>query len=131
MWLSRNTRDSFPKKSKPSMITKKSLVLLLTICASFLAIQPSMAQSSPEGQQTKKLEYQLIEVVGNTWGYDILMEEKLFVHQPFAPGISGNRGFSSKEKATSAAELVIEKISQGLMPPSLSVEEVKEIENKK
>ncbi|MDA9121425.1 DUF4907 domain-containing protein [Flavobacteriales bacterium] len=89
------------------MITKKSLVLLLTICASFLAIQPSMAQSRSEEQQTKKFEYQLIEAAENTWGYDIMINGKLFVHQPFAPGISGNKGFSSKEKASSAAELVI------------------------
>jgi hypothetical protein len=113
------------------MITTKSLVLLFTICASFLAIQPSMAQSRSEEQQAEKFEYQLIEAAENTWGYDIMINGKLFVHQPFAPGISGNKGFSSKEKASSAAELVIEKIGQGVMPPSLSVEEVQEIENKK
>jgi len=59
------------------------------------------------------------------------MDGKLFLHQPFAPGIAGNLGFSTKGKAALAAELVIEKISQGLMPPSLSVDEVQEIENKK
>jgi hypothetical protein len=90
-----------------------------------------MAQSRSEEQQAEKFEYQLIEAAENTWGYDIMINGKLFVHQPFAPGISGNKGFSSKEKASSAAELVIEKIGQCVMPPSLSVEEVQEIENKK
>jgi hypothetical protein len=107
MWLSRNARDSFPKKSKPSMITKKNLVVLLAVCMSFLAIQATMAQVPSKEQQAKRLEYKLIEAAENTWGYDILMDGKLFIHQPFAPGVSGNQGFSTKEKASSAAELVI------------------------
>jgi hypothetical protein len=60
-----------------------------------------------------------------------MMDGKLFIHQPFAPGIHGNRGFSTKEKAERAAKLVIEKINNGIMPPSLSVDEVQAIENNK
>jgi len=88
-----------------------------------------MAQVSTEEKQTNKFECQLIAAAENTWGYDIMMNGQLFVHQPFVPGISGNRGFSTKAKAVLAAELVIEKIGQGLMPPSLSEEEVLKIEN--
>ena len=113
------------------MITKKSLVLLFTVCASFLVVQTSKAQVSAKEQHAKKFEYQLIAAAENTWGYDILMNGQLFVHQPFAPGISGNQVFSTKEKAAKAAELVIEKIGKGVMPPSLSIDEVLKIENGK
>jgi hypothetical protein len=116
--------------AKTSMITKKNLLLLFVLCVSCLTNQSVMAQSSSE-ELPKKLEYQLIKATENTLGYDIMMNGKLFIHQPFAPGISGNRGFSSKEKAEWAAKLVIEKINNGIMPPSLSVDEVKQIENKK
>ena len=77
------------------------------------------------------MEFQIVSSAENTWGYDIMMDGKLFIHQPFAPGISGNRGFSTKEKAERAAKLVIEKINNGIMPPSLSVDEVQTIENNK
>lgn len=87
------------------MITKKNLVVLLAMCVSFLAIQVTMAQVPSTEQQAEKLEYQVVSAAEKTWGYDILMDGKLFIHQPFAPGISGNRGFSTKEKAELAAQL--------------------------
>jgi len=77
------------------------------------------------------MEYQIVSSAENTWGYDIMMDGKLFIHQPFAPGISGNRGFSTEKKAERAAKLVIEKINNGILPPSLSVDEVHRIENNK
>jgi len=106
------------------MITKKCLILLLTVCASFLTIQATMAQSPSEEQQTEKLEYQLIEAAENTWGYDIIMDGKLFVHQPFVPGSKGSIGFAKESQAAAAAQLVIEKIQKGIMPPSLTINEV-------
>lgn len=58
------------------------------------------------------------------FGYDILIFDALYVHQPHIPAINGNRGFKTKEQATKAAEFVIYKIRNNIMPPSLSVEEL-------
>ena len=58
------------------------------------------------------------------FGYDILIFDALYVHQPHIPAINGNRGFKTKEQATKAAEFVIYKIRNNVMPPSLSVEEL-------
>lgn len=58
------------------------------------------------------------------YGYDILIFDALYVHQPHIPAINGNRGFKTKEQATKAAEFVIYKIRNNIMPPSLSVEEL-------
>jgi len=58
------------------------------------------------------------------FGYNILIYDALYVHQPHIPAINGNRGFKTKEQATKAAEFVIYKIRNNVMPPSLSVEEL-------
>lgn len=92
----------------------------------------SICSSAAMGQERgSNYKFQIVSSAENTWGYDIMMDGKLFIHQPFAPGIRGNRGFSTKEKAERAAKLVIEKINNGVMPPSLSVDEVQRIENNK
>ena len=58
------------------------------------------------------------------FGYDILIYDALYVHQPHIPAINGNRGFHSKDQATKAAEFVVYKIRNNIMPPSLSVGEL-------
>jgi DnaJ-class molecular chaperone len=58
------------------------------------------------------------------FGYDILIEDAMYVHQPHIPAINGNRGFKTKEQAHTTAEFVIYKIRNNIMPPSLSVEEL-------
>lgn len=58
------------------------------------------------------------------FGYDIYIYDALYVHQPHIPAINGNRGFHTQEQASKAAEFVIYKIRNNIMPPSLSVEEL-------
>lgn len=58
------------------------------------------------------------------FGYNILIYDAMYVHQPHIPAINGNRGFKTKEQATTAAEFVVYKIRNNIMPPSLSVKEL-------
>jgi hypothetical protein len=58
------------------------------------------------------------------FGYNILIYDAIYVHQPHIPAIPGNRGFNTKEQAKKAAELVVYKIRNNIMPPSLTVEEL-------
>lgn len=59
-----------------------------------------------------------------SYGYDVLMDGNKFIHQPYIPSISGNKGFSSKEKAEATAQLVIFKLKNNIMPPSVSPKEL-------
>lgn len=59
------------------------------------------------------------------WGYSILEGDKMIVNQPHIPAVSGLKGFASKEKAKRAGEEVAFKLEQGIMPPSLTIEEMK------
>jgi hypothetical protein len=115
---------------KLSLVQIKGLSKIFGIvCFAALLVSPTFVFCQTQSSGT--FEHQIVSAAENTWGYDIMMDGKLFIHQPFAPGIHGNRGFSTKEKAERAAKLVIEKINNGIMPPSLSVDEVQAIENNK
>ena len=58
------------------------------------------------------------------WGYDILIDGKIYIHQPNVPAIIGNNGFSSEEKAMLTGEFVISKIKNNIFPPAVTPEEL-------
>lgn len=70
-------------------------------------------------------QYKIIPAPNYTWGYDILRDNKIFIHQPNKPGLPGQEGFSAKKDAVKVARLVISKIKLGEMPPTVSPEELK------
>jgi hypothetical protein len=47
------------------------------------------------------------------WGYDILVNNKIFIHQEIIPAIQGKKYFVSKKQAESVGELVVSKMKQG------------------
>lgn len=68
--------------------------------------------------------YKTIMAHGKTWGYDIYKGSKCIIHQLTIPGIPGNEGFKSQSDAEKVAKLVITKLKNGEMPPSVSKEEL-------
>src|ERR1041385_919321 len=44
------------------------------------------------------------------FGYDILVDGKLYIHQPHIPAVSGSMGFTTEEDARKTAEYVSEKL---------------------
>ena len=83
----------------------------------------------PKASQFKdaKLTYQIIKVHNNTYAYDIYTDNKLMIHQNSIPALPGKEGFKLKAYAEKAAQLVIQKIMNGEMPPTLSIEEMKKL----
>jgi len=61
------------------------------------------------------------------FGYNILIYDAVYNHQPHIPAINGIRGFHTKEQARKAAERVVYKIKNNIMPPSLSPQELDSI----
>ena len=60
-----------------------------------------------------------------TIGYDILNTEgKKIIHQDRLPGMPGLRGFENTSQANCIAEKMMEKMSKGIMPPSITIEEL-------
>lgn len=58
------------------------------------------------------------------FGYDLLNTGKIMIHQPHIPAISGNKGFASKRDAEATGKLMLMKIQKGIMPPTISIEEL-------
>ena len=58
------------------------------------------------------------------FGSNVLSYDAIYNHQPHIPAINGMRGFHTKEQAYKAAELVVYKIKNNIMPPSLSPHEL-------
>lgn len=50
------------------------------------------------------------------WGYDILVNDTLFIHQEFIPAMTGRKGFPEKEQAEQTAQLIINKMKRGQLP---------------
>jgi hypothetical protein len=58
------------------------------------------------------------------FGFDILNRGKVYVHQPTIPAVQGVLGFASEEAAKACAELMLYKIRNGILPPSVTVQEL-------
>lgn len=72
--------------------------------------------------------YRLTQGINHTWGYDILVDNKMTIHQPSIPGLPGNDGFKTREGAENVAKLVVEKMKEGEMPPAVTEEEMKKLQ---
>lgn len=73
------------------------------------------------------LTYKIIDAPNNTFGYDVFADGRLMIHQTSIPAMPGNEGFKTKEDAEKVAQLVVEKIKRGEMPPTISEEEMKKL----
>ena len=72
-----------------------------------------------------EIKAEIIPSENNTFGYDIYIYGSVIVHQPSRPGLPGNAGFASKEDAMKVAELVIKKIRNNEIPPTVTIEELR------
>jgi hypothetical protein len=106
-----------------------AIILSLEISAQTKGAQSTSGQKSLSTGTYKNasLTFIIIPSKNKTWGYDIYIEKRLFIHQPNAPGLPGNDGFKTKIAAGKVASLVIEKIKKGEMPPTVTIEVMKKM----
>ena len=70
--------------------------------------------------QNAELSYRIIDAPNGTFGYDILSNGRLYIHQTNVPGVPGNEGCRTREQAEQLAVFVIEKMKKGESPPSVT-----------
>lgn len=68
--------------------------------------------------------YRIIPSSDGRYGYEILIKGKGLIRQLSIPGRAGTEGFKSKADAKKVAELVLKKLSQGMMPPTIEESEL-------
>lgn len=62
--------------------------------------------------------------INSGFGYNITMDNHIFIHQPTIPSVPGNHGFPSKAQAERTAAFVIYKLTHNIMPPSVTPNEL-------
>jgi len=65
---------------------------------------------------------------GQGWGYDIMKNNKIYIHQPYMPAIEGEVPFSNRQSAKRTGILVVRKI-RNHKSPSITKEELQSILN--
>ncbi|MBV9963042.1 MAG: DUF4907 domain-containing protein [Parafilimonas sp.] len=102
------------------------------VCRLLLCLVLIFAFNRANSQSIKKdTTFNIISSANKTYGYNVLINNKIFIHQTNIPGMQGNEGFKKRTQAEKAAQLVIDKIKQGIMPPTLSQNEIDKILNTK
>ena len=108
--------------------------ILLLACIWFLWSKVSetkediIAQEETNPYKEATIKAIILPLEDNTFGYDIYLYDAVLIHQPSRPGLSGNTGFATEEDAMKIAELVIKKIRNNEMPPTVTIEELQELE---
>ncbi len=96
------------------------VVLMVLSCQRTAKIQPSKVN----GYDT--IRYKVYRV-DSGWGYDILINSKVFIHQPFIPGVQGRFVFLTSNDARKTAILMIHKMLTQRGLPAVTYEELDSI----
>ena len=59
---------------------------------------------------------------GQGYGYEIYKDGTMLINQKHIPSIPGVRGFDTKEKATIAADYILQQVEKGNFPPTVNRE---------
>ena len=114
----------------------KIIVLILFQCFATTMLF-AQAQAQPDSNGAKfpeagayantKLTYKIIDAPNHTFCYDVYADARLLIHQTSIPAMPGNEGFKTKADASKVAQLLIDKIKNGEMPPTVTIEEMQKL----
>ena len=116
-------------------LPRPCLLLLLVLLVITVCGLPSfcIAHAMPDALQqvapavAGKISYTIIPAADHTFGYNIYKDGRLLVHQPVIPCLPGTKGFHKKADAQKTALMVMQKIRHGIMPPTISINELESI----
>ena len=82
-----------------------------------------LSDNSNDCENNKHINFKTFKIKKG-WGFDILVNDKIFIHQTNIPAINGNIPFKTKRDAKKIAKLMIFKICNNITPPSITLEEI-------
>jgi hypothetical protein len=71
--------------------------------------------------------YEVTFISENNWGYQIFQEGKMIINQTSIPSVQGIVGFDSQEKAERTAKFIINKVENGIFPPTVNKEDLEKL----
>lgn len=105
----------------------RCLFLISIILAFYIRFIPSHSMIPPSLSKEKVLQdtvFRIIPAPGKTFGYEILVKDKVLIRQVNIPGVAGTLGFVKKKDAERVAMLMIKKMRKGMMPPTVTIREM-------
>jgi hypothetical protein len=107
------------------LFTNSFIKITVSVCLFYLS---SCSQNEIENPPTtiQKAEFtsKIITIADSAFGYQILKNNKVYIHQPYIPVITGNHHFKTKRDAESCCNLVILKLNKGIVPPTILLNEL-------
>jgi len=103
------------------MISKKFLFIGAIVVVFLIAAIVISKRKSPDDQLPVTLS--AIQTPGG-WGYQISVDGKVFIKQPYVPVVAGEESFKSKDEALTVGNLAVKKIVSG-KTPVITKEELK------
>jgi hypothetical protein len=103
----------------------KKIVVAIALSGYFFSCQPSVGNLNENHaiDQSDSIRINTFRI-NDGYGYEIYLNNTKVVYQPTIPVIEGNTYFPTKELAFETALLVSSKIRKGIIPPSISSEEI-------
>jgi Domain of unknown function (DUF4907) len=103
-------------------MTRKTIVPAVIVFIALWII--GFAFKSNKNNNNKMLRVESVAIqTPSGWGYNILVDHKIYIHQEFIPAIAGKKAFGSKEDAIRTSEIAIKKLVNG-KPPFISKREL-------
>jgi len=93
------------------MTTRRHNTIVLSVALSVSVLLILVKRKDPEKFSSRTFRSSV-----SGWGYDILVEGKLLIHQESIPVLTGRTGFPEKEQAERTATLIINKMKKGRLP---------------
>jgi hypothetical protein len=85
--------------------------------AIFILIFIAFSMKTGNSDDSKMLKVESVPFHNSSgWGYEILVDHKIFIHQENIPALTGKKSFVTKEDAMKIATLVVQKLVRGKQP---------------
>ncbi len=101
--------------------------LMMTLLLSCTSKEQQIENTSGAKNQSvpidKSVTISTFEVNGG-WGYDILINDTIYIHQNHVPAINGMFVFTSESEAFRVADVIAEKINNNIIPPTINQDEM-------
>jgi len=94
------------------MGTKKHNIIVITLS---VIISAAIWMITMKNHNPTRIESRTFQIA-NGWGYDILVNDSILIHQESIPVLQANQVFTNKKQAQQTAELVIQKLKKGQHP---------------
>ena len=115
---------------------KKNLIFVIFFVVILILVNLNRQDDSRQEIKTEVSPYLNSDIQVKTferergWGYDITIDGLIYIHQPNIPALPGDAGFKNEKDAKAVAELMVQKIRENILPPGVTVEEVKALISK-